>query len=136
MLLRHGAQMFGSCQACQSLGLLTWGRLTFDLFLQNNGLEHVDDCEHRVGAGLLKSNGNKIKGNETEKDFGHHMVSMSDVELDGALRGGGEPEDDDLALGDDRGPLHLLQKPSSHTLTSVWDVCGDPKYLKNFTLEG
>ena len=62
------------------------------------------------------------------------MVSMSDVELDGALRGGGEPEDDDLALGDGRGPLHLLQQPPSHTLTSVWDVCGDPKYLKNFTL--
>ena len=47
------------------------------------------------------------------------MVSVSDVELDGALCGGGEPEDDDLALGDGCSPLHLLQQPPSHTLTSV-----------------
>ena len=63
------------------------------------------------------------------------MESVSDVELDGSLRGGGKPEDDDLALGDGRGPLHLLQQPPPHTLASMWDVCGDPKYLKNFTLD-
>ena len=62
------------------------------------------------------------------------MVSMSDVELDGALRGGGEPEDDDLALGDGRRPLHLVQQPPPHALASVRHGCGYPEYLKNFIL--
>ena len=59
---------------------------------------------------------------------------MPDVELDGVLRGRGEPEGDDLALGDGRGPLHLLQQPPPRAPASVGGGCGDTEYLKNFIL--
>ena len=47
------------------------------------------------------------------------MVSVSDVELDGVLRGSGDLEADQLALGDGRCPLHLVQQPPPHPLASV-----------------
>ena len=47
------------------------------------------------------------------------MVSVSDVELDGVLRGSGDLQSDDLALGDGRRPLHLFQQPPPHPLAFV-----------------
>ena len=92
----------------------------FDLFLQNDGLKHVNDGEYKVVTGLLKLNGHIcVMRNIIGKDWIHHMVSVSNVELDCILGGSGDLESDDLALGDSCCPLHLIKQPPPHPLSSM-----------------